>query len=99
MVCQVLIFFPSTIVFITLKIKTILAKHEQGASFMACGHAKASGGISACITTAGPGATNLVTGIANAYVDKQPILLSPERHQLIYLVKGVYRKVPVKAAQ
>lgn len=57
------------------KIKTVLAKHEQGASFMACGHAKASGGISACITTAGPGATNLVTGIANAYVDKQPVLI------------------------
>lgn len=56
-------------------VKTVLAKHEQGASFMACGHAKASGNISACISTAGPGATNLVTGIANAYVDKQPILV------------------------
>jgi len=57
------------------KIQSVLAKHEQGASFMACGHAKASGKISACITTAGPGATNLVTGVANAYVDKQPILI------------------------
>ena len=56
-------------------VKTVLAKHEQGASFMACGSARASGGISACITTAGPGATNLVTGIASAYVDKQPILV------------------------
>lgn len=56
-------------------VKTVLAKHEQGASFMACGYARASGGISACITTAGPGATNLVTGIASAYVDKQPILV------------------------
>jgi acetolactate synthase-1/2/3 large subunit len=42
---------------------------------MACGYARASGGISACITTAGPGATNLVTGIANAYTDRQPILV------------------------
>jgi acetolactate synthase I/II/III large subunit len=57
------------------RIQSVLAKHEQGASFMACGHAKASGKISACITTAGPGATNLVTGVANAYVDKQPILI------------------------
>jgi acetolactate synthase-1/2/3 large subunit len=56
-------------------VKSVLAKHEQGAAFMACGYARASGGISACITTAGPGATNLVTGIASAYVDKQPILV------------------------
>lgn len=55
-------------------IKSILAKHEQGASFMASGYARASGKIAACIATAGPGATNLVTGIANAYVDKQPVL-------------------------
>ncbi len=56
-------------------IKPVLAKHEQGASFMAGGYARAAGRISACITTAGPGATNLVTGIANAYADKQPILI------------------------
>ena len=56
-------------------IQSILAKHEQGAAFMAGGYAKASGKIAACITTAGPGATNLVTGIANAYADKQPILI------------------------
>lgn len=56
-------------------IQSVLAKHEQGASFMAGGYARASGKISACITTAGPGATNLVTGVANAYVDKQPILI------------------------
>jgi acetolactate synthase-1/2/3 large subunit len=53
----------------------VLAKHEQGAAFMAGGYARASGRIGACITTAGPGATNLVTGIANAYVDRQPILV------------------------
>ena len=56
-------------------IQSVLAKHEQGAAFMAGGYARASGGIAACITTAGPGATNLVTGIANAYADKQPILI------------------------
>jgi acetolactate synthase-1/2/3 large subunit len=56
-------------------VKTVLAKHEQGAAFMACGYARASGKIGACITTAGPGATNLVTGIANAYADRQPILI------------------------
>jgi acetolactate synthase I/II/III large subunit len=57
------------------KIRSVLVKHEQGAAFMAGGLARATGGIGACITTAGPGATNLVTGIANAYADKQPILV------------------------
>lgn len=56
-------------------IQSVLAKHEQGAAFMAGGCARVSGKIAACITTAGPGATNLVTGIANAYADKQPILI------------------------
>ena len=56
-------------------IKSILAKHEQGAAFMAGGYARASGKISACISTAGPGATNLITGVANAYVDKQALLI------------------------
>ncbi len=56
-------------------IKTVLAKHEQGAAFMAGGYARVSGRIGACIATAGPGATNLVTGIANAYADRQPVLI------------------------
>ena len=56
-------------------IQSVLAKHEQGAAFMAGGCARASNKISACITTAGPGATNLVTGIANAYADKLPIIV------------------------
>ncbi|MFN3594567.1 MAG: thiamine pyrophosphate-binding protein [Thiobacillaceae bacterium] len=55
-------------------IRTVLAKHEQGAAFMAGGYARATGRIGACIATAGPGATNLVTGIANAYADRLPVL-------------------------
>ena len=55
-------------------ITSVLVKHEQGAAFMASGFARATGGIGACITTAGPGASNLVTGIANAYADKQPVI-------------------------
>jgi acetolactate synthase-1/2/3 large subunit len=57
------------------KLRSVLVKHEQGASFMAGGLARATGTIGACITTAGPGATNLVTGIANAHADKLPILI------------------------
>ena len=55
-------------------VKPILAKHEQGASFMACGYARQSGKVGVCIATAGPGATNLVTGLANAYLDRLPVL-------------------------
>lgn len=56
-------------------IGTVLVKHEQGAAFMACGEARVTRRPAACITTAGPGATNLVTGIANAYADKLPVLI------------------------
>ncbi len=56
-------------------IRTVLVKHEQGAAFMAGGYARVSGRIGACITTAGPGASNLVTGIANAYADKLPMIV------------------------
>jgi acetolactate synthase-1/2/3 large subunit len=55
-------------------IKSILAKHEQSAAFMAGGHARVTGGVGACITTAGPGATNLVTAIASAYADHLPVI-------------------------
>lgn len=55
-------------------IKTVLVKHEQAAAFMAGGHARVTGGVGACITTAGPGATNLVTAIASAYADHLPVI-------------------------
>jgi len=55
-------------------IKSVLTKHEQGASFMAGGYARQSGKVGVCIATAGPGATNLVTGLANAYMDHLPVL-------------------------
>jgi acetolactate synthase-1/2/3 large subunit len=55
-------------------IKSVLTKHEQGASFMAGGYARQSGKTGVCIATAGPGATNLVTGLANAYMDRLPVL-------------------------
>lgn len=56
-------------------IQSVLVKHEQGAAFMAGGYARVSGRIGACITTAGPGASNLITGIANAYADKLPMIV------------------------
>lgn len=55
-------------------IRSILVKHEQSAAFMAGGYSRATGEVGACITTAGPGATNLVTGIASAYSDNLPVI-------------------------
>lgn len=55
-------------------VKSVLVKHEQGAAFMAGGLARVSHRPSACIATAGPGATNLITGIANAYAERLPVL-------------------------
>lgn len=55
-------------------IRSVLVKHEQGAAFMAGGYARLSHKPSACIATAGPGATNLITGIANAYAERLPVL-------------------------
>jgi acetolactate synthase-1/2/3 large subunit len=52
----------------------ILVRHEQGASHMADGYARASGKVGVCIATSGPGATNLVTGIATAMLDSIPIV-------------------------
>ncbi len=56
------------------KIRHILARHEQGAAHAAEGYARASGRVGVCMATSGPGATNLVTGIANAYMDSSPII-------------------------
>ena len=55
-------------------VKSVLVKHEQGAAFMAGGYARVAHRPSACIATAGPGATNLITGIANAYAERLPVL-------------------------
>src|SRR5271170_4899074 len=52
----------------------VLVRHEQGASHMADGYARASGKVGACIATSGPGATNLVTGMATAMLDSIPIV-------------------------
>lgn len=57
------------------KIRHILTAHEQGASHAADGYARATGKTGVCIATSGPGATNLVTGIATAYMDSIPMVV------------------------
>ncbi len=55
-------------------IRHILVRHEQGAVHAADGYARATGKVGVCLATSGPGATNLITGIANAYMDSVPIV-------------------------
>ncbi len=57
------------------EIEHILVRHEQGAVHAADGYARASGKTGVCIATSGPGATNLITGIANAYMDSIPMVV------------------------
>jgi acetolactate synthase-1/2/3 large subunit len=56
-------------------IKSIVARHETGAAFMADGYARETGKVGVCCSTAGPGATNLLTGVACAYADNIPMLV------------------------
>jgi len=57
------------------RIRHVLVRHEQGAVHAADGYARATGRVGVCIATSGPGATNLVTGIANAYMDSIPLVV------------------------
>jgi acetolactate synthase-1/2/3 large subunit len=56
------------------KFKHILTRHEQGAALAAEGYARASGKVGVCMATSGPGATNLVTGLADAFLDSAPVV-------------------------
>jgi acetolactate synthase-1/2/3 large subunit len=56
------------------KITVVLVRHEQAAAHAADGYARATGKVGVCLATSGPGATNLITGIANAYLDSIPMV-------------------------
>src|SRR5208283_5503875 len=56
------------------KIRTILPRHEQGGGFMAAGYSRATGRVGVCMATSGPGATNLVTPLADAFMDSIPLV-------------------------
>lgn len=56
-------------------LRVVLPRHEQGGVFAASGYARATGRVGVCIATSGPGATNLVTGIADAYMDSIPLVV------------------------
>ncbi len=76
------------------EIRHILTSHEQGASHAADGYARATGKVGVCLATTGPGATNLVTGIATAYMDSVPMVaITCNVGMCHFLEKTVFRKL------
>lgn len=77
------------------RIKHVLAAHEQGASHAADGYARASGRTGVVLATSGPGATNLVTGIANAYLDSVPMVAITGNVAVANLGKDSFQEVDI----
>lgn len=77
------------------EITHILTSHEQGASHAADGYARATGKVGVCLATSGPGATNLVTGIATAYMDSIPMVAITANVNLPLLGKDTFQEVDI----
>lgn len=77
------------------KIRHILTSHEQGAAHAADGYARATGKVGVCLATSGPGATNLVTGIATAYMDSVPIVAFTGQVPTSLLGKDSFQEVDI----
>src|SRR3954470_17028626 len=74
------------------KIRTVLPRHEQGGAFAAEGYARASGKAGVCMATSGPGATNLVTGLADAYMDSIPVVAITGQVPQAMIGKGAFQE-------
>ncbi|MGN0131891.1 MAG: biosynthetic-type acetolactate synthase large subunit [Lachnospiraceae bacterium] len=77
------------------EIRHVLTSHEQGAAHAADGYARATGRVGVCMATSGPGATNLVTGIATAYMDSIPIVAITANVTLPALGKDSFQEVDI----
>jgi acetolactate synthase-1/2/3 large subunit len=77
------------------KLRHVLTCHEQGASHAADGYARATGKVGVCIATSGPGATNLVTGIATAYMDSIPMVAITGNVAKTLLGKDSFQEVDI----
>ena len=73
-------------------IRTILPRHEQGGVFMAEGYARATGRAGVCMATSGPGATNLISGIADAYMDSIPLVAITGQVPQAMIGKGAFQE-------
>ena len=74
------------------KIRVVLPRHEQGGSFAAEGYSRATGRTGVCMATSGPGATNLVTGIADAWMDSIPLLAITGQVPQAMIGKGAFQE-------
>jgi acetolactate synthase-1/2/3 large subunit len=72
-------------------IKPVLTKHEEGAAFMADGYARVKNSIGACFATSGPGATNLLSGVASAFVDNVPLVVITGQVETSVYGKGAFQ--------
>ena len=77
------------------KIRTVLPRHEQGGAFAAEGYARATGRAGVCMATSGPGATNLVTGIADAYMDSVPLIAITGQVPQAMIGKGAFQETDI----
>jgi acetolactate synthase-1/2/3 large subunit len=77
------------------KIRTVLPRHEQGGAFAADGYARATGRAGVCMATSGPGATNLVTGIADAYMDSVPMIAITGQVPQSMIGKGAFQETDI----
>ena len=77
------------------EIRNVLTSHEQGASHAADGYARATGKVGVCLSTSGPGATNLVTGIATAYMDSVPVVAITCTVNLSLLGKDSFQEIDI----
>ena len=77
------------------QLRHILVRHEQGAAHAADGYARASGRVGVCVATSGPGGTNLVTGIAGAYLDSSPIVAITGQVARPFIGKDAFQEIDI----
>ena len=77
------------------QLRHILVRHEQGAAHAADGYARATGKVGVCLATSGPGATNLVTGIANAHLDSAPIVAITGQVARPFIGKDAFQEIDI----
>ena len=77
------------------KIRVILPRHEQGGAFAAAGMARATGETGVCMATSGPGATNLITGIADAYMDSIPLVAITGQVSSKLIGKNAFQEIDI----
>lgn len=76
-------------------LKHVLTRHEQGAALAAIGHARSSGEVGVCIATSGPGATNLITGLADALLDSVPVVAITGQVASAFIGTDAFQEVDV----